>query len=231
LLSIYPEVFPPIDDQARMTRTILLTGFGPFPGAPFNPTGLLVEALGYRRHPALAGVRRVAHVFDTAYATVDREFPIVLAREKPDVLLMFGLATRARQLRIETRARNALSRVVPDVGGHLPDAAAIAPEAPATLPLTMPAARLIAAARATGVPTVLSQDAGRYLCNYLCWRAAEAIARADGPGVAAFVHVPRVHRIGSAGALAARPPFAFDDLVRAGESIMLAALAAAKAQH
>ena len=42
-----------------MTFTILLTGFGPFPGAPFNPTGPLVEHLARRRHPALAGVRRV----------------------------------------------------------------------------------------------------------------------------------------------------------------------------
>ena len=47
----------------RMTTTVLLTGFGPFPGAPFNPTGPLVEALARRRHPGLGDVRRVAHVF------------------------------------------------------------------------------------------------------------------------------------------------------------------------
>ena len=58
-----------------MPFTILLTGFGPFPGAPFNPTGPLVRALARRRHPALAGVRRVAHVFDTRYDAVDRELP------------------------------------------------------------------------------------------------------------------------------------------------------------
>ena len=27
-----------------MTATILITGFGPFPGAPYNPTGPLVMA-------------------------------------------------------------------------------------------------------------------------------------------------------------------------------------------
>ena len=34
--------------------TVLLTGFGPFPGAPFNPTQALVGRLGARRRPALA---------------------------------------------------------------------------------------------------------------------------------------------------------------------------------
>ena len=55
-----------------MTSTILLTGFGPFPGAPFNPTGPLVRELARRNSP---GLRRAAHVFTTSYQTVDRELP------------------------------------------------------------------------------------------------------------------------------------------------------------
>src|SRR5438105_3028909 len=97
-----------------MMRTVLLTGFGPFPGAPYNPTGALVRALARSRCPAFAGVRRIAHVFPTSYAAVDRELPALLTREAPDVILMFGLATRTRQLRIETRARNAVSLRTPD---------------------------------------------------------------------------------------------------------------------
>ena len=86
---------------------ILLTGFGPFPGAPFNPTGRLVEKLARSRHLASSGVRRMAHVFRTSYEAVDHELPALLARTKPDVLVMFGLAGRTRHVRIETRARNA----------------------------------------------------------------------------------------------------------------------------
>ncbi len=55
---------------------VLLTGFGPFPGAPFNPTGPLVRALARRAQP---GARRSAHVFRTSYATVDRELPQLIA--------------------------------------------------------------------------------------------------------------------------------------------------------
>ena len=203
--------------------TVLITGFGPFPGAPFNPTEMLAQELARRRHPAFANVRRIAHVFRVSYETVDRELPTLLERERPDILVMFGLAGRTKQLRIETRARNALTRIVPDVSGHVPAAARIAPGAPDALPLQVPAQRLAMAARSAGVPAVLSRDAGRYLCNYLCWRAAEA-ARAGVPRLTAFVHVPGLSR----GSLrrGRSAPLTFDDLARAGEAIVRAALAA-----
>src|SRR5581483_8656352 len=97
-----------------MATTILLTGFGPFPGAPFNPTEALVAQLAARRLPEFGGVRRAAHIFRVSYEAVDRELPGLIARERPDALLMFGLATRARHLRVETLARNALNCALPD---------------------------------------------------------------------------------------------------------------------
>ena len=89
-----------------MALTILVTGFGPFPGAPFNPTGPLVKRLARLRRPGLANVTIVSHIFPTSYAAVDRDLPKLLAKHKPDALLMFGLAPRAKTIRIETRARN-----------------------------------------------------------------------------------------------------------------------------
>lgn len=80
--------------------TILVTGFGPFPGAPFNPTGPLVERLARLRRPALASVAIVPYVFQTSYAAVDRDLPKLIAKHKPDALLMFGLAPRTKTLRI-----------------------------------------------------------------------------------------------------------------------------------
>jgi pyroglutamyl-peptidase len=202
---------------------ILLTGFGPFPGAPVNPTERLVEKLAHSRRLALPGVRRTAHVFRTSYAAVDRELPELLKRTKPDVLVMFGLAARARHLRIEIRARNAASRIVPDASGRSARTGSIAPGAAAALALRIPAQRLLKAARTTGVKAALSRDAGRYLCNYLCWRATEAAARPNGPKVAAFIHVPKVRGTGSRHA-----PLTFDQLVRAGEAVVRAAIAVAR---
>jgi pyroglutamyl-peptidase len=218
-----------------MPLTVLITGFGPFPGAPRNPTAALVTQLAHRRHPRLAGVRRIAHVFATSYAAVDRELPVLLARECPDALLMFGLAGRTRHVRIETLARNAVSGVIPDATGMRPQACVIAPGAPASLPLRTPGHRLVAAARAAGVPASLSGNAGRYLCNYLCWRASELAATAGGPRLVTFVHVPKTRAANrfrrNAREHRRRQPLTSSDLVRAGEAIMLVAIAAARARR
>jgi pyroglutamyl-peptidase len=208
--------------------TILFTGFGPFPGAPFNPTGPLVEELARRRHASFANVRRFSHVFPTSYAAIDRELPALLARVRPDVVLMFGLAARSRSVRIETRARNVITRQVADVVGRRPAAATIAAGAVATRALPVPARRLLAAARTAGVPAVLSRDAGSYLCNYLCWRASEAAAQARSPRLVAFVHVPKVREAHALRSRNTHPPLTFGDLVCAGERVTLAALAAAR---
>ena len=82
------------------------------------------------------------------------------------------------------------------------------------------------AARSAGVPAALSRDAGRYLCNYLCWRASEAAAQPGGPRLAAFIHVPLVDR--PRRGRTARGPMTFDDLVNAGEAIVQAATTSAR---
>jgi pyroglutamyl-peptidase len=206
--------------------TLLVTGFGPFPGAPYNPTGPLVARLARMRRPALAGVTIVPHVFTTSYAAVDRELPALIARHKPDALLMFGLAGRAKWVRIETRARNALA-MLPDATSASLRRQTIVTGGPAALVLPAPTRHLLAAARGARVPVKLSRDAGRYLCNYLCWTAADVVARAQGPRLAAFIHVPPVARTprrrnGHANG------FTLDELTRAGTRILVAMAAAAR---
>jgi pyroglutamyl-peptidase len=174
-----------------MALTILLTGFGPFPGAPFNPTGALVRRLARLRRPALAEALLVPHVFPTSYRAVDRDLPRLLAEVKPDAVLMFGLSTRASRLRVETRARNAISTLVHDAEGQHAFSTCIVPNGPGALSFGAPAARLALAARGARVQAVISRDAGRYLCNYLCWRAIEAAGKSSGPTLVAFIHVPK----------------------------------------
>ena len=204
--------------------TILITGFGPFPGAPVNPTTPLVRRLGRLRRPGLNDVRLVGHVFTTSYAAVDRDLPRLIARHTPDALLMFGVTTREKRIRIETRARNALA-LLPDATNTSLRRHAILPGGPASRSMPMPAARLLAAAKPARVPAYISRDAGRYLCNYICWRGAEAVA-AGGPRLAAFVHVPPLVRTPRRSGRGRRLDAA--DLARAGEVILMALVAAAR---
>ena len=72
--------------------------------------------------------------------------PKLLAKN-PDIVLMFGLAGRTPHVRIETRARNAVSVLVPDAGGQRPRHGAIMLGGPAALAAGGPFARLLGALR------------------------------------------------------------------------------------
>jgi pyroglutamyl-peptidase len=66
------------------------------------------------RRPALGEVELSGHIFPVTYKAVDRELPAVLAAKKPQALLGFGLASRTPYVRVETRARNAVTTLWPD---------------------------------------------------------------------------------------------------------------------
>lgn len=213
-----------------MTATplrILITGFGTFPGAPYNPTPEIVARLVKLRRPAFADVARIGHIFPVTYQAVDRELPDLLKRHRPDALLMFGLAARTPYLRIETRARNAVTLLWPDAQGGMRGGSTIAPGADAMSfgPHTL---RLLRAALATGIDVRLSRDAGRYLCNYLCWRAQEAVRDGEVPRLAAFVHVPLVPRGPAMRRPSAMPRPTLEHLVDAGEAMLLQMVAMAR---
>lgn len=206
--------------------TILITGFGPFPTAPFNPTQALVAALARTRRPVLADMTIATHIFRTSYAAVDRELPKLLTEHRPDVLLMFGLAARTPYVRIETQARTARSRLLSDADGTW---GAIAPSASApALSGRAPMIPLLLAARRTGLDVRLSRNAGRYLCNHLYRRVLESAAP-EKPGIAVFVHVPKVPR----GAMARprptrRPAITASDLGRVGRALLPILISAAR---
>jgi pyroglutamyl-peptidase len=204
-----------LNDKLR----ILVTGFEPFPGAPYNPTQPLVARLTRLRRPAFADVALSGHIFPVTYSAVDRQLPELLREVRPHALLMFGLATRTSYLRIETRARNAVTTLWPDADHTRVRKGSIADHADAMCfgPHTD---KLLRAALGTGIDARSSRDAGSYLCNYLSWRAIEATCRDGGPHLTAFIHVPLLARDS-----AARPNGAvritLEQLVDAGEAMLL----------
>jgi pyroglutamyl-peptidase len=199
---------------------ILVTGFGPFPGAPFNPTMPLVKRLTALRRPAFSNVELIGHIFHVTYLTVDRELPELIGRHRPHALLMFGLADRTAHVRIETRARNAVTTRFPDADRNRARKGSIASGAGAVMfgPHT---AKLLRAAAATGIDARPSRDAGSYLCNYLSWRAIEAVGSGKGPRLAAFVHIPPLRREGAFQGKGAAPRVTLEGLVDAGEAMLL----------
>lgn len=165
---------------------ILVTGFGPFPGVADNPSGRLAQALA--RSGAIKRLARIrALVIATTYSDTAK-LPRQAARLKPDAVLMFGLAGRARMLRVETCGRNQASTQYFDAA-HKKASRVLAPGAPRVLKITAPAAMLVKAARATGARARLSSDAGDYVCNAAIFHMLNGMRGENAPPIA-FVHIP-----------------------------------------
>jgi pyroglutamyl-peptidase len=203
---------------------VVIAGFGPFPSVPSNPSGRLATALARRRRPALSDIEITSHVFTTAYAAVDRDVAKLLA-QKPDVLLIFGLAGRRRHICIETRARNARSILFPDVNGYRPARAAIERGQTRSRKGNAPFHQLLNVVRQNKLPARLSCDAGAYLCNYAYWRALQHVGGRQR--LVQFVHIPSIRAAGQRGRFKRRLS-TLSRLVTAAESLLIALLAASR---
>src|SRR5262249_42001794 len=132
---------------------------------------------------------------------------------------------RTPHVRIETRARNDITTIWPDAGHTKITLGKIDPGGPTALDFGPHTALLLRAAESTGVPSASSRNAGRYLCNYLSWRAIEQVEAARNksqhPRLAAFVHVPLVPRGTPQIHKGARSRVSLGDLVEVGEAILL----------
>jgi pyroglutamyl-peptidase len=140
----------------------------------------------------------------------------------PLKVLVTGFGPFPGALRMETQAINARSVLLPDAAGTLPSERAIDPQGPACRTGRAPHQR------ASGVPTRLSRDAGRYLCNFAFWHALEAAAAAGGPAIVQFVHVPLVRTVPIPVSRRRRRWLTPADLDNAAEAILLVLVSAAK---
>lgn len=169
---------------------MLITGFGPFPGAPDNPTSWLISRLQRRLGSGHAGLCLAFETFAVSYRASAARADRLRAGHAPDIALHFGLKVGAQGFEIETLARNQADRARVDAAGHRPDAHHIRRQAPRVLRTSAPVRALVAALRQRGLPAQVSTDAGRYICNALYYGALLARSGSGAPGWDLFVHVP-----------------------------------------
>jgi pyroglutamyl-peptidase len=198
---------------------LLVTGFGPFPRVPRNPSGLLAEHVAASPRLKLAGIRASALVLPTTYGAIEGLLRPAIAREAPDAVLMLGVAARRREVCVERQALNRVSRLFPDASGTVGRALAFSAASPLVMRTAAPRTAVLAALRTRGVPSRHSRDAGRYLCNASYFALLEDAAR--GAPLVLFLHVPLPR--------GARPDDPRPSLAEMGEAIDEAALVLARA--
>ena len=174
----------------RRRPVILVTGFGPFPGAPRNASSDLAEELARVALRQLPGYRVQAAILPTEWHEGPRQLGLLLDEHDPVVAVHFGVSRRAKGFVIEMRARNEAGQVC-DATGAMPPGTCVAYQGPAELAALMPTALIVARLRRLGLPVQASRDAGTYLCNAVLYSTlADARRRAAAGLRRGFVHLP-----------------------------------------
>ena len=169
------------------SSTLLLTGFGPFPGVPENPTSAIAKSL----HGQAIGSRLVqSEVLDVRYDTIESQLKKAIARHKPAACVLLGIAVKRHLISLEKTAYNRAETGRADESGHQPsDEKALSSTHP--IDKEVHTSLVLGPLRDTlsqkGLPTEVSKDPGRYLCNASYFHA---LLQNPSTVPCLFVHLP-----------------------------------------
>jgi pyroglutamyl-peptidase len=170
---------------------LLVTGFGPFPGAPENPTTPLVLALAGESAERFGASALRAVALPAEYRRSWARLRRLYASFAPEVVVHFGLSAKAEAINIERVARRRCSAEALDAAGLGPPRGVARRSGPDELRSTLPVEPMVAALTAAGFAAAASDDAGGYVCNATFYRSLAAALAGDR--IVGFVHAPPEH--------------------------------------
>ena len=174
---------------------MLVTGFGPFPNAPQNPTQSLVLSLAAEPAQKFGASELRAIVLPTDYR---KSWPVLRRVYKsfdPDVVVHFGLSRNAVGLVVERLGRKRVDRGRLDAAGFAPSSGLCRRSGPDELAATLPVEAIVKALAEQRFPAAVSDDAGGYVCNATLYRSLLAV-KAGERRLVGFIHVPPEGRNG-----------------------------------
>ncbi len=197
----------------------LVTGFEPFGGEGVNPAQ---EAL---RHlpPRLGAVAIRTRVLPAVFGEALDALETAVREITPDIVLCVGLAGGRAALSLERVAINIDDARIPDNKGGQPIDRPVAAGGPAAYFATLPIKAAAAALREAGLPAIVSNSAGTFVCNHVFYGLMHLAATRGLDLRGGFLHVPYLpsQAAGQDGA----PSMALEDIVRGIEIVLRVAAA------
>jgi len=181
----------------------LVTGFEPFDGASLNAS---YEAV--RRLPQRIGALDVTTAqLPTSYARAGSALLRETERTQADIVLCVGEGSERVELNIERIAINVQDARIPDNDGAQPVDTPVVDAAPAAYFARLPVRKIHAALTAAGLPSIISNSAGTFVCNHVFYTLMHFAATRSSGIRGGFLHVPCWREPGTA-------VMPLDDIVR-----------------
>lgn len=168
-------------------KKLLVTGFEPFGGDRINPTQVIINAL---KEEKFEDTQMFLEVLPVAFKNADESLKELIDRIKPDYAVLLGLAGGRSGISIERVAINIMDARIPDNENYQPKDEPIRKDGPSAYFSTLPVREILCELRSKGIPTVISNSAGLYVCNEVMYLSLYYSDKFGYPVKTGFIHVP-----------------------------------------
>lgn len=166
---------------------ILVTGFEPFGGETINPSVEVIKRLPSSMLTAeiipleipTAAVKSAAKIKEAVFAL------------QPDAVLSIGQAGGRADISVERIGINIDDYRIPDNENNQPIDVPVIAGAPAAYFVTLPIKAMVQNIQAHGIPASISNTAGTFVCNHVCYSIAHFAAGYSPKRIrTGFIHIP-----------------------------------------
>ena len=165
---------------------VLLTGFEPYGQEQVNSSWEAVKAFP----ESVGGVEIEKECLPVSFERAGMALEKAVVQYKPDVVLSLGQASGRCEINVERVAVNMADCKMTDNDGCQPCELRLFTDAPDAYFSNMPVKRLVDAIRESGIPAVISNSAGLYVCNSVFYAAMHLVHSKYPNMQVGFIHVP-----------------------------------------
>ena len=166
-------------------KKVLITGFEPFGGASFNPSGAVVQEIG--RH-GIDGVEIITAVLPVEFKQSAEILIDLIKTHQPSVVISLGQAEGRDFIGPEQVAINLADARIADNAGVKLENQKVDPNAADGYFSTLPIRVIVDAISALGINAKISYSAGAFICNEIFFTAQSFL---QGSNVmSGFIHLP-----------------------------------------
>ena len=168
---------------------ILVTGFDPFGGEKINPALETIKRLP----DTILGAQIIKLEIPTVVGKSLAKITESVEKENPDVVLSIGQAGGRSEITVERVGINIDDCRIPDNEGNQPIDEPVIKGGPAAYFVTVPIKAIVENIKAHNIPASISNTAGTFICNHVCYGVAHLAAQrtaAGKPMKSGFIHIP-----------------------------------------
>ena len=167
------------------SKKVLLTGFEPFGGASFNPSGAVVQAIAKR---GIDGIEIVTAILPVEFKRSAEMLVELISSHRPDVVISLGQAEGRDFIGPEQVAINLADGRIADNAGVKIVNQSINPSAADGYFSTLPIRAIVDAISSLGIAAKISYSAGTFICNEIFFATQSFLQESEV--ISGFIHLP-----------------------------------------